>query len=98
MHKDAGILLLCIAITSMAAGSSAWHATPNSTAVARQIRIHNNLLNQFVRLLRWRFENDLSEFPKGIDLQKTPLKDNHKIENKDVNKRPVISFLLSRMA
>ena len=86
MNKVTGILLLCTAITSMAAGSSAWYAIPDAAAVARQATIRNNRLNQLVRLLRSNDEKDLGKFPEGINLwRKTPSNDKDKMENEDFN-------------
>ena len=95
MNKVTGILLLCTAIMSMAAGSLAWYAIPDAAAVARQATIRNNRLNQLVQLLRLNVEKDLSEFPEGINLRwKTPSNDKDKMENEDFNEwvNDVFSF------
>ena len=84
-NKVTGILFLCIAITSMPPGSSAWYDIQNSEAVDRQATIHNNHMNRLVQLLRWNIEKDLHKFLEGINLQKTPLKGNDKLGNEDVN-------------
>ena len=95
MNKVTEILLLCTAITSMAAGSLAWYAIPDVAAMARKATIRNNHLNQLVQSLRLNVEKDIGEFLEGINLwRKTRSNDKDKVENEDFNEwvNDVFSF------
>ena len=85
MGKVVRMLLLCAAITLMAAGASAWHDIPKSVVVAKETSIDNSHLHQLIQLWTRSIEKGLIKSLHSIHLQKKPKANNDKMDDEDVD-------------